>query len=117
MNAQPESSHHELTTKVDPHLAEEHQKYFTFFNVSVALVAITGVELVIVYIPINIWLILSALAVLSLVKFLAVIWWFMHLRWDKFLCTVVFLIGLAVATGTVAALLLLFERSPDGVPF
>lgn len=100
----------------NPHLAEEHAKYFTFFNVAVALILITAVELVIVYLPIHIFIVFSSLAVLSIVKFLAVIWWFMHLRWDKALCTVLFMIGLFIATGTVTALMFLFEVDPAGSP-
>lgn len=99
----------------DPHLIAEHRKYFTFFNLSVALVAITVAEIVIIYLPIARWLILSSLAVMSVVKFAGVIWWFMHLRWDRLLLTVLFLSGLVVATGTVTALLFLFDPAPGGV--
>lgn len=98
------------------HLIEEHKKYFTFFNVALALILITAIEIVIVYLPINKVIVFSALAVLSLMKFMAVIWWFMHLRWDKALCTILFMIGLLVATGTVSALLFLFEADPNGPP-
>jgi cytochrome c oxidase subunit 4 len=98
------------------HIVQEHKKYFTFFNVALALILITAIELVIVYIPISKFIVLSSLTVLSLVKFLAVIWWFMHLRWDKALCTLLFMIGLLVATGTVTALLFLFEVDPAGSP-
>ena len=99
-----------------PHIIEEHKKYFTFFNVAIALILITAVEIVIVYIPINPIVVLSSLGVLSLAKFLTVIWWFMHLRWDKALCTILFMIGLLIATGTVTALLFLFEADPNGSP-
>jgi cytochrome c oxidase subunit 4 len=98
------------------HLKEEHAKYFTFFNVAMAMILITAVEIVIIYLPVNQVLIFTSLAVLSLIKFLAVIWWFMHLRWDKALCTILFMIGLFIATGTVAALMFLFEQDPAGSP-
>lgn len=98
------------------HLIQEHRKYFTFFNVAIALIMITAVEIVIVYLPINKMVVFTSLAVLSLAKFLAVIWWFMHLRWDKALCTILFMIGLLVATGTVTALLFLFQVDPNGSP-
>lgn len=101
---------------VGAHLAEEHAKYFTFFNLSLALIAITAIELIIVYIPINPGVVVGSLVFLSLLKFVGVVWWFMHLRWDRVLCTVLFLIGLILATGTVTALLLLFEQAPGGVP-
>lgn len=105
----PESGHSAV-------IVEEHKKYFTFFNVSIALIAITAIELVIVYFPINKWIVLTALGVLSLIKFLAVIWWFMHLKWDRMLCTILFMIGMVIAGGTVTALMFLFEEDPDGPP-
>jgi hypothetical protein len=49
------------------------------------------------------------LVVLSLIKFACVIAWFMHLIYDKLLLTLVFMSGLIIATGTVAALMLLFS--------
>jgi len=100
----------------DPHLEEEHAKYFTFFNVAMAMILITAIEIVIIYLPLHEVLIFSSLFALSLVKFLAVIWWFMHLRWDKALCTILFMMGLFIATGTVAALMFLFEQDPAGSP-
>ncbi|MFO7725452.1 MAG: cytochrome C oxidase subunit IV family protein [Oceanipulchritudo sp.] len=100
----------------DPHLKEEHAKYFTFFNVAMAMILITAVEIVIIYIPVHTVIVFSSLMVLSLVKFLAVIWWFMHLRWDRALCTILFMIGLFIATGTVTALMFLFEQDPSGSP-
>jgi len=36
------------------------------------------------------------------------IFYFMHLRWDKPFCTILFFIGLILAAGTVWALLALF---------
>lgn len=101
---------------INAHLLEEHRKYFTFFNLSLALIAITAIELVIVYLPFNAVVVLLALALLSVVKFAGVVWWFMHLRWDRMLCTALFLIGLILAGGTVTALLLIFEEAPGGAP-
>lgn len=113
MNA---SLHEHAEPGFDPHLAEEHAKYFTFFNVAMAMILITAVEIVIIYLPIHQVVIFTSLAVLSLVKFLAVIWWFMHLRWDRALCTILFMMGLFIATGTVTALMFLFEMDPNGSP-
>ena len=70
----------------------------------------TTISLVIIFIPIAAWIQYTTLAVLSLVKFLAVIFYFMHLRWDKPFCTILFFIGLILGGGTAGALLLLFSE-------
>jgi cytochrome c oxidase subunit 4 len=79
------------------------------------LAVITGIEIVAVFLPFATWLLFSALAIFSLVKFMFVIFYFMHLRWDKAFCTVMFFIGLVLATGTTWALIHLFEVK-DSVP-
>ena len=83
-------------------------KFQIFVTIAMILAVITGVEIVIVYIPIARWLIMTTLLVLSLVKFMLVIFYFMHLRWDKLFCTILFFIGLVLAGGTALALLALF---------
>ncbi|MDP0500729.1 MAG: cytochrome C oxidase subunit IV family protein [Verrucomicrobiota bacterium JB022] len=106
-----------MTHKVDDHhLIEENQKYFTFNAVAMALAFITMIELVIVYLPIAGWIVFTILTVLSVVKFAAVCWWFMHLRWDKILLTLLFCLGLLLAGGTVIALFFLFQQDPNGAP-
>jgi cytochrome c oxidase subunit 4 len=103
------------STATDHHIAEESKKYFTFFNLSIFLIIITGVELVIIYVPINSYIVYGSLVFLSTIKFIGVVWWFMHLRWDKMLCTILFLMGLVLAIGTVTALIFLFEPVPPPV--
>jgi hypothetical protein len=76
------------------------------------LAVITGVEIVAIYLPFAKWLIVTTLVVLSTVKFLFVIFYFMHLRWDKPFCTILFFIGLVLAGGTMWALLTLFASRP-----
>ena len=60
-----------------------------------------------VYLPFARWLIVGSLVILSAVKFLFVIFIFMHLKWDKPFCTILFFIGLVLAGGTMGALLAL----------
>ena len=68
----------------DP-VAEESQRFFTFFNLSMILVAITGLEIVIIYVQtFDGMSIISILFATPVLKFIGVITWFMHLRWDKF---------------------------------
>lgn len=83
-------------------------KFQIFVQIAMILAVITGAEIVIVYIPIARWLVISALLILSLVKFMLVIFYFMHLRWDKLFCTILFFIGLILGGGTTLALLALF---------
>jgi len=52
---------------------------------------------------------------LSVVKFMFVIFFFMHLRWDRVFCTILFFIGLVLAGGTMWALLHLFAVK-DSIP-
>ena len=73
------------------------------------LAVITGVEIIAVYLPFAKWMIVTALVTLSTVKFMFVIFYFMHLRWDKPFCTILFFIGLVLAGGTMWALLQLFS--------
>jgi len=84
-------------------------KFQIFVQIAMILAVITGVEIVIVYLPLLKWLVVSALVILSVVKFMFVIFYFMHLRWDKVFCTVLFFIGLVLAVGTSMALLALFS--------
>lgn len=90
------------------HGHEEENKFQIYVRIAMLLAVITGVEIIGVYLPFPHWFIFSALVILSAVKFLFVIFYFMHLRWDKPFCTILFFIGLVLAGGTVWALLLLF---------
>ena len=58
---------------------------------------------------------ITSLVVLSVVKFLFVIFYFMHLRWDKAFCTILFFIGLILAGGTMWGLIMLFAID-DSIP-
>ena len=92
----------------DHHDHEEVSKFQIYVQIAMLLAVITGVEIIGVYLPFSKWFIVTALVVLSAVKFLFVIFYFMHLRWDKPFCTILFFIGLILAGGTVGALLLIF---------
>ena len=77
------------------------------------LAVITGVEIVAIGLPFSKALLVTALVVLSIVKFLFVIFYFMHLRWDKVFCTILFFIGLVLAGGTMTGLLMVFSIEPS----
>lgn len=93
----------------------EPSKFHVYIQIAMILSVITGVEVVLIYMPLAKWLVVTALLLLSAVKFLFVIFYFMHLRWDKVFCTVLFFIGLVLAGGTMWALLQLFGTEA-GVP-
>jgi cytochrome c oxidase subunit 4 len=100
----PESA----TAAADPLHSLVQSKFWIFVQIAMLLAVITGLELVTVYLPFMKWLLVGVLVVLSTVKFMFVIFYFMHLRWDKALCTILFFIGLVLASGTMWALLKLF---------
>lgn len=103
MSASAASSH-----GLDAHGHNE-SKFQIYVQIAMLLAVITGVEIVAVYLPFAKWLLITALVVLSAVKFLFVIFYFMHLRWDKPFCTILFFIGLILAGGTMWALMALFS--------
>ena len=91
-------------------LKEEQKRYFIFMNLAFLMTALTGIELVMIYLPFpGPKFIYFGLIILSLIKFFGVIFWFMHLLYDKAFMTIVFLFGMLLATGTITALLLLFD--------
>ena len=79
-----------------------------YVSVWLWLVAMTLIEVFLAYehVPLHIMLVL--LLGLSLVKAVLIVSYFMHLRWDKVFCTILFFIGLILAGFTMFALLHLF---------
>ncbi len=93
----------------------EKSKVRIFVQVAVILAVITAIEIGVIFLPAASWVRAGILFALSIVKFLLVIFVFMHLHWDRLFCTILFFIGLSLAGGTVAALLAVF-RGKDSVP-
>jgi cytochrome c oxidase subunit 4 len=96
-----------VTLPAPAHAAEDN-KFQIFVQIAMILAVITGLEIITVYLPFASWLLIVGLVGMSVVKFLLVIFIFMHLRWDKAFCTILFFIGLILAGGTMWALLKLF---------
>jgi cytochrome c oxidase subunit 4 len=90
-------------------IAIETERYHHFITLALWLAAITGVEIVLIYIKLDPALILGVLALLSAIKFFAVILWFMHLIYDARLLFWLFFAGLALAFATFAAMIVLFS--------
>jgi cytochrome c oxidase subunit 4 len=91
--------------------ALEKSKFDLYVRVAMLLAVITGMEIITVYLPFPYALLFGTLVIASAVKFLFVIFIFMHLRWDRPFCTIMFFIGLILAGGTMWALLKLFSAS------
>ena len=91
-------------------------KFQIYVQIAMLLAVITGIEIVCVYLPFARWILVTTLVVLSAVKFLFVIFYFMHLRWDKPFCTILFFIGLVLAGGTMWGLLALFGAEASVPP-
>ena len=89
-------------------VGHDENKFSLYIEIAMLLAVITGVEIISIYLPFAKWMIVTALVTLSAVKFMFVIFYFMHLRWDKPFCTILFFIGLILAGGTMWALLQLF---------
>ena len=109
-----------MSASTHPQVAADHGhpevgKFHVFVQLAMILAVITGVEIVLIYLPLAKWLIVTSLVTLSVVKFMLVIFVFMHLKWDKLFCTILFFIGLFVASGTVAALMAIFSAE-DSIP-
>ena len=73
----------------------------TFITVAVAKVSFEEVEM-------HELTIIVALGI-AVIKAALVCLFFMHLRWDKVFCTILFFIGLTMGGGTLIALVLLFS--------
>jgi cytochrome c oxidase subunit IV len=98
-----------------PGPAHAQSRYHIYVQIAMILAIITGVELLLIFLPFPKPLLIGGLVLLSAVKFLFVIFFFMHMRWDRFFCTILFFIGLVLAGGTMWALLNLFSVK-DSIP-
>ena len=97
------------------HDAPQESKFHLLVQMAMLLAFMTGMEVLLVYLPLAKGIIITGLMVLLTIKFILGIFLFMHLKWDKLFCTVLFLIGLILAGGTAAALLAMFNDH-DSVP-
>ena len=91
----------------------EHKKFRAFILLAFFMAAITGIELVIIFLPLSDFIMITGIILLSMVKFFGVILWFMHLYYDRAGLFIVFFCALMMASGTVIALVYLF--SPEDV--
>ena len=83
-----------------------------YWLIAGVLTVITAVEVAIFYIEALASLLVPILLVLSAAKFLLVVMFFMHLKFDSKVFTGVFVAGMAIATFVVLALIVLYHYLP-----
>jgi cytochrome c oxidase subunit 4 len=93
-------------------IEKEHPTWSTYWKVAVILTLITVVEVWIYYIPsfVASRLFVPSLLIMSAVKFVTVVLFYMHLRYDHKLFRVLFTGPLIIAMTTLIGLLFLFGK-------
>lgn len=84
-----------------------------YWMIGLVLAVITAVEVAVFYIPALDPVLVPVLLVLSAAKFVLVVMFFMHLRFDSMVYTGLFLAGLVLATFMVSGLIILYHFLPD----
>jgi cytochrome c oxidase subunit 4 len=96
--------------------AEHHPTPADYVRIAVILAIITLVEVIIYYLPSMRGVLVPILLVLSIVKFLAVVGYFMHLKDDKRLFRLMFGAGIVLTLGVFLALLAMFFTGTSWAP-
>lgn len=91
-----------------------HASRSTYWLVALILGIITLLEVAVFYVPAIRPVIVPLLLVLSAAKFVLVVAFFMHLKYDTPVLTRIFLVGFVVATVIILALMLLFGAIGSG---
>ena len=87
-----------------------------YLFIGFVLTVITAVEVAAFYLNVVAWLLVTAFVILSLLKFVLVVMFFMHLRYDHKLFSTFFTGGLVLAIGVVLGLITLFDNFDIGNP-
>ncbi|MGH2577266.1 MAG: cytochrome C oxidase subunit IV family protein [Actinomycetota bacterium] len=85
-----------------------------YVRIAVVLAVVTGMEVGIWYAEISRGLLILALLVLAAIKFVLVVLWYMHLRFDSRTYARFFMIGLAGAVTLYLVVLLTFRAFSGG---
>jgi cytochrome c oxidase subunit 4 len=92
----------------EPHKEAHHPGAGVYIWVAAILAVVTLVELLIIYMPIGRAVMITILLALSAAKFYTVAMFFMHLRYDDKLFSIIFGGGIALTIGILTALFALF---------
>jgi cytochrome c oxidase subunit 4 len=91
----------------------EHASPGTYWAIGGILTVITAAEVAIFYMPAMAPVLVPLLLVLSATKFLLVVMFFMHLKFDSRVFSGVFLAGMVLASFMTVALIILFKVLPN----
>ena len=92
----------------------EHASRTTYLTIALILGIVTVLEVAIFYVPALRAIIVPVLLTLSAVKFVLVVMFFMHLKYDRPVLSVLFAGGLVVAAVIVISLMALFGQFGGG---
>jgi cytochrome c oxidase subunit 4 len=94
----------------------EHPTLTQYWKVAVILTVITGLEVWAYYIPafVKSAAFIPSLLIMSAAKFVIVVMYYMHLKYDHRLFRALFVGPLIIATSTLIALLFLFSKFSNG---
>ena len=98
------SSHASDLHLTDEHAAHEHPGELTYIKVAIILAIVTVLEVAIYYIEALDTILVPALIVMSVFKFIAVVSFFMHLRFDDRRLAWIFGLAMLVTLSVVVAL-------------
>ncbi|MCE2899947.1 MAG: cytochrome C oxidase subunit IV family protein [Gemmatimonas sp.] len=94
------------------HSEDHHPGWSTYWKIALVLTVITAVEVSAYYIPAweNSWFYVPSMLFMSTVKFVLVVMYYMHLKYDHKLFRALFTGPLMVASLTLIGLLFLFSK-------
>jgi cytochrome c oxidase subunit 4 len=106
-----DTAHDVPAPHTDPHdHPGEHWSDLQFVYLALALAAITALEVALSYMVDDLGpIFLPALLILMLVKFFSVVMYFMHLKFDNRLFSLMFYMGLGLAVGVYVIALFTFK--------
>jgi cytochrome c oxidase subunit 4 len=113
----PAPEHHANVDHASMGIKKEHPTWSTYWKVAVILTLITAVEVWVYYIPsiVASRAFVPMLLIMSAVKFVTVILFYMHLRYDHKLFRALFTGPLIIAAFTLIGLMFLFGKLSIGV--
>ena len=108
-DTQPEHTPH-VVEHHDSHDGKEHWSDWQYVQLAIALAIVTAVEVLLTYIREDMGaFFLPVLLLLMAVKFFAVVMYFMHLKFDNRLFSLMFYMGLFLAVSVYVAALMTFK--------